>query len=192
MNGACVFSRLDLNQAFHQIEILPESRYILTSVTPNKGMYRYKCLDFGITSASKIFQRIMQQILQDIPGCKVIIDDIIIYADSQENHDKILKLVLTRLHEKNLTLNKDKCEISKSELRNMGHTLSKHGLKIDDLKVNAVREAKPPTNASEVKSLLGLVGFCSNCATIAEPLQKLTRKHEPWFWANEQQTALRI
>ena len=36
-------------------------------------------------SASEIFQRIMQQIIQDIPGCKVIIDDIIIYAYSQEN-----------------------------------------------------------------------------------------------------------
>ena len=51
----------------------------------------------------------------------------------------------------------------------------------------------PPTNASEVKSLLGLVGFCSkfipNYATIAEPLRKLTRKHEPWVWAIEQQTA---
>ena len=154
MNGACVFSRLDLNQAFHQIEILPESRYILTFVTPNKGMYRYKRLIYGVTSASEIFQRIMQQILQDIPGCRVIIDDIIIYADSQENHNKILKLVLTRLREKGLTLNKDKCEINKSELRYMGHTLSKHGLKIDDLKVKAVRNAKPPTNASEVKSLL--------------------------------------
>ena len=92
-----------------------------------------------------------------------------------------------------MTLNKDKCEINKSELRYMGHTLSKHGLKIDDMKVKAVRDAKPPTNASEVKSLLGLVGFCSkfipNYATIAEPLRKLTRKHEPWVWAIEQQTA---
>lgn len=192
MNGSTVFTRLDMNQAFHQIELEESSRYITTFVC-DTGLYRYKRLIYGISSAPEIFQRIMQQMLQDIPGCKSIADDIIIYADSVENHDKILTLVLTRLREANLTLNKDKCDFHKTELKFMGHTLSKQGIKIDDSKVKAVRDAEPPQNASEVKSFLGLVTFCSkfvpNYATIAEPLRKLTRKDVTWEWGTEQQNA---
>ena len=69
MNGASMFSRLDLTEAFHQIEISEQSRYITTFVC-HKGLYRYKRLNYGVSSASELFQRILQQILQDIPNCK--------------------------------------------------------------------------------------------------------------------------
>ena len=189
MNGASIFSRLDLTEAFHQIELNETSRYVTTFVC-HKGLYRYKRLNYGISSASELFQRILQQILQDIPNCKNIVDDIIIYADNQEDHDKVLKMVLTRLREKNLTLNKNKCEFNKSELKFMGHVLSKFGIQIDEAKVKAVRDAEPPKNANEVLSFLGLVTFCAkfipNYATIAEPLRKLTRSNVPWEWTSEQ------
>ncbi|MCG8113721.1 MAG: RNase H-like domain-containing protein, partial [Candidatus Thiodiazotropha taylori] len=192
MNGASIFSRLDLVEAFHQVTLSPQTRYITTFVC-HKGLYRYKRLNYGISSASEQFQRILQQILQDIPNCKNIVDDIIIYADNQEDHDKVLRMVLTRLREKNLTLNKNKCEFNKSELKFMGHILSKNGIQIDEAKVKAVRDAEPTKSANEVLSFLGLVTFCAkfikNYATTAEPLRKLTRGNVPWEWGPEQQTA---
>ena len=192
MNGASIFSRLDLTEAFHQIELNETSRYVTTFVC-HKGLYRYKRLNYGISSASELYQRILQQILQDIPNCKNIVDDIIIYADNQEDHDKVLKMVLTRLREKNSTLNKNKCEFNKSELKFLGHVLSKFGIQIDEAKVKGVRDAEPPKNANEVLSFLGLVTFCAkfipNYATIAEPLRKLTRSNVPWEWTSEQQHA---
>ena len=190
MNGASVFSRLDLTEAFHQIEISEQSRYITTFVC-HKGLYRYKRLNYGVSSASELFQRILQQILQDIPNCKNIVDDIIIYADNQEDHDKVLKMVLTRLRDKGLVLNKKKCVFNCSTLKFMGHILSNKGIQIDEVKVKAVCDADPPKNAGEVLSFLGLVTFCAkfikNYATIAEPLRMLTRKNVPWQWTSEQQ-----
>ena len=59
LNGARVFSKLDLNQGYHQIEIEKESRYITTFST-HKGLYRYKRLNFGIASAAEVFQNIIQ------------------------------------------------------------------------------------------------------------------------------------
>ena len=157
-------------------ELNKTSRYVMTFVC-HKGLYRYKRLNYGISSVSELFQRILQQILQDIRNCKNIVDDIIIYADNHEDHDKVLKIVLTRLREKNLTLNKNKCELNKSELKFIGHVLSKFGIQIDEAKVKAVRDAEPPKNANEVLSFLRLVTFCAkfirNYATIAEPLRKL-------------------
>ena len=170
MNGASVFSRLDLTEAFHQIEISEQSRYITTFVC-HKGLYRYKRLNYGVSSASGLFQRILQQILQDIPNCKNIVDDIIVFADNQEDHDKVLKMVLKRLRDKGLVLNKKKCVFNCSTLKFMGHILSNKGIQIDEVKVKAVRDADPPKNAGEVLSFLGLVTFCAkfikNYATIA-------------------------
>ncbi|MES9882797.1 MAG: RNase H-like domain-containing protein [Sedimenticola sp.] len=192
MNGASVFSRLDLKQSFHQIELEESSRYITTFASHN-GLFRYKRLIFGINSAPETHQRIIQHTIQDIPGCKNIADDIIIYAQNQAEHDKILKLLLERLREKNLTLNKAKCEFNKPELKFMGHTLSKQGIKIDESKVKAVMETEAPKNPTEIKSYLGLVSYCSkflpNFATIAEPLRKLTRKDVEWQWGADQQSA---
>ena len=81
--------------------------------------------------------------------CKNIVDDIMIYADNQEDHDKVIKMVLTRLRVKNLTLNKNKCEFNKSELKFMGRVLSTFGNQIDETKLKAVRDAEPPKNANE-------------------------------------------
>ncbi|MCG8077529.1 MAG: hypothetical protein JAY75_14990, partial [Candidatus Thiodiazotropha taylori] len=82
---------------------------------------------------------------------------------------------------------------NKSELKFMGHILSKNGIQIDEAKVKAVRAAEPPKSANEVLSFLGLVTFCAkfikNYATTAEPLRKLTRGNVPWEWGPEQQTA---
>ena len=112
MNGTSVFSKLDLGHAFHQVDIESDWRYISTFAT-NNGLYQYRRLFFGVNSAPETYQRIIQQVIQDIPGCKNIIDDIIIYASNQQEHDKNLRMLLTRLREKGLTLNRNKCEFNK-------------------------------------------------------------------------------
>ena len=85
---------------------------------------------------------LIQQILQDIPICKNIVDDIIIYADNQEKHDKVLKMVLTRLREKNLTLNRDKCEFNKPSLIFISHVLSSEGIRISESKIHCSKHFK--------------------------------------------------
>ena len=148
---------------------------------------------FGINSAPEIHQRIIQQILQHIPNCRNNADDIIIFAKTQEEHDKTLRLVLQRLREKNLTLNKGKCEFNKSQLKFLGHKLSKEGVKPETAKIKAVNNFRVPENPTEVKRFLGLVNFCAkyirDFATLAEPLRKLTRKEVKWQWNSEQQIA---
>ena len=148
MNGAKVFSRLDPHSSFHQKPLKKDLRYITTFACHN-GLYRYKRLFFGINSAPETHQRIIQHIIQDIPGCKNIADDIITFAQNQEEHNKILRMLLERMREKNLTLHRDKCEFNKSKLRYMGHILSDEDLKIDANKVKSVSEAKKPTNANK-------------------------------------------
>ena len=74
LNEARVFSKLDLNQGYNQLELAPESRFITTFGT-HMGLMRYKRLNFGISSAAEIFQNVIQETLEDIDGAINISDD---------------------------------------------------------------------------------------------------------------------
>lgn len=81
--GGMLFSKLDLSHAYQQIE-LEESRE-LTTINTHKGLY-YNRLPFGIASAPSIVRRVMDTLLQGIPGVCVYIDDILVSGQSEEEH----------------------------------------------------------------------------------------------------------
>ena len=82
LSGACVFSKLDLRSAYHQIELAPSSRYVTVFAT-HKGLFQYRRLFFGIKSASEIFGHTLQPELNGIEGVKSIADDIFIFGKDQ-------------------------------------------------------------------------------------------------------------
>ncbi|XP_061176120.1 uncharacterized protein K02A2.6-like [Saccostrea echinata] len=181
LNGAKVFSKLDLNKDYHQLELAPESRYI-TTFSSHVGLFRYKRLIFGVNSAAEVFQAVIQQTIEGIHGTRNISDDIIVFGKSQEEHDKSLKSLLTRLRERNLTLNKDKCEFNKRKLEFFGFIFSENGISADPKKVEAIKHAENPRNASEMRSFLGMANYCArfikDFATISQPLRELTKKNQ--------------
>ena len=141
MTGSNVFSKLDLAQSFHQIELDVASRGITTFVT-HKGLYRYKCLMFGISCAPEMHQRVIQQVLEGCDGVRNIADDIIVYASTPEQHNRRLEAVLRRLQDAGLKLNGEKCQFGMTELTFMGHRLSRAGVTATDEKVTAVLNAR--------------------------------------------------
>ncbi|XP_038060081.1 uncharacterized protein K02A2.6-like [Patiria miniata] len=194
VNGSTVFSKLDLNAGYHQVELSPESRH-LTVFSTHAGLYRYKRLNFGVCSAAEVFQNIINATLQGLEGVLNISDDILVFGSTQQEHDTRLKACLNRLRERNLTLNKDKCRFSKSRVEYFGHIFSRDGVSPDPKKVQAIQDVSEPQNASEVRSFLGLVTYCSrfipDLATISAPLRELTKDSVPWSWGPEQQQALK-
>ena len=99
MNGAKVFSKLDLRSGYHQLTLAEESRYIKTFAT-HKGLRRYKKLNFGTCSASEIFQQAIHEQLRDIRNVINISDDVIVYGKTQEEHDNTLRAVFQRFSDK--------------------------------------------------------------------------------------------
>lgn len=190
LNGATVFSKLDLKWGFHQIELEKASRNITTFVT-HQGLFRYKRLMFGISSAPEKYQKIVQDTVRGCKGVANIADDLIVYGSNLEQHDKNLQAILQRMEDCGLTLNPQKCEFRLSKLTFFGHSLSKHGIEASDEKIAGIRDAKPPTHASEVRSFLGLAQysakFIPTFAEVAEPLRLLTRKSQSFIWEKDQQ-----
>uniref|UniRef100_H2ZZ81 Gypsy retrotransposon integrase-like protein 1 n=1 Tax=Latimeria chalumnae TaxID=7897 RepID=H2ZZ81_LATCH len=171
LNGAKVFSKLDLNQSYNQLELAPKSRYVTTFST-HVGLRRYKCLNFGISCAAEIFQNAIRETLSGLKGALSISDDILVYGVSTEDHNTNLQDVLQRLREKGLTLNKQKCVFNKSNLEFFGYVFTKNGMTVDPKKIQAIHDLETPTNATEVRSLLGMINY----ATLIQPLRELTKK----------------
>ena len=160
LNRARVFTKLDLNQGYHQIMLDEASRYI-TTFTTHVGLIRYKRLNFGILCcASEIFQNAVRETLDGIPGVRNVSDDILVYGCNRTQHDTRLEEVLQRLKEKGLTLNKQKCVFAQATLKYIGYIFSADVISPDPSKVEAIHKAAAPKNASEVRSLLGL----ANCS----------------------------
>ena len=174
--GARVFSKLDLRWGYHHIELDEQSKQYTTFAT-HTGLYRYKHLMFGVSAAPEIYQHVIQQSLQGCPGVRNISDDIIVFGKTQQEHDHNLNTVLARLQECGLTLNGDKCKFGVSEVTFFGYTIAENGIRPTDETVAAIRNAPKPSNASEVRSFLGLVNYCSrfipNFSTVAAPLRQL-------------------
>ena len=187
LNASTVFSKLDLKWGFHQVELEEESREITTFVS-HRGLYRYKQLMFGISSAPEKYQRIISDVIRGCKGVANIADDLTVYEKDAGEHDKNLHAVLQRLRERGFTLNGAKCQFRIDKLTFFGHDLSREGVSPSEEKIAAVVNAQTPRNGSEVSSF---VQFIPNFSKLAEPLRKLLRKYQAFIRGGEQQKAFK-
>ena len=192
MPNAKYFSVLDASSGFWQVKLDHESAKLCTFNTPF-GQYMFKRLLFGISSAQDVFQSIMSEMFEDIEGVEVVIDDLLIWGTTEEEHDARLEKVLQRAQQQNLKLNKDKSQIKLKEIKYIGHILSEDGIKPDPKKVTAVTEMKPPTTKEELQRFLGMTTylskFISNYSTTSAPLRMLLEKNTEWHWMDQQKKA---
>jgi hypothetical protein len=188
LNGAKHFSTCDLRNGYNQLVLDKESRSITTFAT-HSGLYRFKRLSFGISSASEVFQNVIQTALQGLEGVINISDDILVFAETKQLHDQRLRALIMRLRELNLTLNLGKCEFGKSSVVYFGMTFSDKGMSADPKKVSAIKACQQPDSVAEVKSFLGMTSylakFIPNYATVSAPLRELTKMSvscSPMIW----------
>ena len=197
LNGATVFSKIDLRQGYKQIELDEASRPI-TCFSTHMGLYQYKRLVFGLNSSSEVFQQTISQVFSDIEGVRNISDDLIIYGRNQTEHNKSLRAVIQRLVECGLTINRDKIELNKTSIRYYGHVFSSAGVSVDESRIRSLENIlhHPPANATEVRSLIGFLQYAGrnihNLATIMEPLRRLTKTDVMFQWGTGEQRALEV
>lgn len=158
--NAKYFTSLDIKQAFHQVEITEESRDVTTFIT-NWGLYRYKRLLFGVNCAPELFQNLMESILVGCRNTVVFIDDILIFGDTEDDHDSAVKQTLSVLHQYGIMLNDHKCKFKQREVIFLGHTLSADGISASEEKVKSIVACRAPRTREELRSFLGLVTYVS-------------------------------
>ena len=190
INGAKVFSKLDLANGFHQLELHEDSRGITTFST-HAGLRRFRRLNFGTNSAPEIFHEELRKLLVGIKGVRNIHDDILVTGVDTQDHYRALSETFQRLRDAGLTLKRSKCEFEKPELTFFGLVFTKDGIRPDPAKVKAIQHISAPRNLAQLRSFLGMTNysaqFIPGYATLVDPLRSLTKKDARWVWTKEHQ-----
>ena len=121
------FSTLDLSHAYQQVPLEVESRKYVV-VNTHRGLFQYTRLPFGVSSATGIFQRVMENLLQGIKGVVVYLDDILVTGRSEEDHLRALEEVLRRLERAGLRVKQSKCMFLRPSVTYLGHKFDAEGL----------------------------------------------------------------
>jgi hypothetical protein len=154
-----VFSKIDLRSGYHQIKIHDED-IPKTAFSTRYGLYEYPVMSFGLTNAPAHFMYLMNSVFMPKLDkfLMVVINDILVYSKSTEDHEEHLRVMLQRLRDHQLYAKFSKCEFWISEVPFLGHVISSEGIVVDPSKVRDVLDWELPKSVHQVRSFLGLAG----------------------------------
>ena len=123
----------------------------------------------------------------------MFVDDILIYSKTFEDHVRKLRQLCLTLRQHRMYLNPDKCNLCQVEVEYLGNMIGREGIRPTTEKTETLETWPSPQNVTELKSFLGLLGFCrryiADLAQISAPLNVLLKKGAPWQWGADQQKA---
>ncbi|XP_054818995.1 uncharacterized protein LOC129318287 [Prosopis cineraria] len=194
LGKAKYFSKLHLRSGYHQVRIAEGDEPKTTCVT-RYGSFEWLVMPFGLTNAPATFCTLMNKIFDPYLDRFVVVylDDIVVYSNTLEEHVEHLQIVFKTLRENELYVKKEKCSFAMEEVSFLGHVISHGCLKMDEKKVQAIKEWEPPTSVAELRSFLVLVNyyrrFIKCYSARAAPLTELLKKNKCWTWMEECQRA---
>ncbi|XP_058816915.1 uncharacterized protein K02A2.6-like [Topomyia yanbarensis] len=187
-----VFSRIDLSDAFLQVEVDESSPELLT-INTHRGLYRYNRLTPGVKAAPGAFQQLIDTMLTGLPHTCGYLDDVVVGGVNPENHWANLQAVFQRISDFGFTIRVEKCIFAQPQIKYVGHLLDRNSLRPDPSKVQAINEMPPPTDVSGVRSFLGAINyygkFVPSMRTLRYPLDELLKADAKFEWTEKCQAA---
>uniref|UniRef100_A0A8C2GHW3 Gypsy retrotransposon integrase-like protein 1 n=1 Tax=Cyprinus carpio TaxID=7962 RepID=A0A8C2GHW3_CYPCA len=180
LRGATVFTKLDLRSAYNLIRIREGDEWKTAFITPT-GHYEYLVMPYGLVNAPSVFQDFIHEVLREFlhKFVLVYIDDILIYSRSLTEHRHHVAEVLKRLREYQLYLKAEKCSFHQPSVQFLGYNIDSSGIRMDEGKVDAIRNWPTPTTIKELQRFLGFSNFyrrfIQNYSCITSPLTSLLR-----------------
>ncbi|XP_041654997.1 uncharacterized protein LOC121517360 [Cheilinus undulatus] len=188
LGGNTVFSMMDLTSGFYNLPMHEEDKKYTAFTTP-LGLHEYNRMPQGLCNNPASFMRMMLSIFGDLNFSSLLcyLDDLLVFAPTEQEALIRLEVVLKRLRVQNLKLSPKKCHFSRLSVKFLGHIVDGNGVAVDPEKVEViVKMSKKDLMESDgctpsvrrLKSFLGMVfyyqRFIPNCSSIAKPLFALT------------------
>ena len=160
LRGARVYSKIDLRTGYHQLRVR-EADIPKTTFRMRYGRFKFTVMPFGLTNAPTTFMDLMHRVFHPYFDRFVVVfmDDILIYSETEEDHEDHLRVVLQTLRDHQLYAKFSKCEFWLIEVRFLGHVVSASGVSVDPEKVEAVMSWERSKSIFEIRSFLGLAGY---------------------------------
>lgn len=193
LQGATVFSKLDLRNAYNLVRIRQGDEWKTASNTPN-GHYEYRVMPFGLSNAPAVFQALVNDVMRDFlrQFVFVYLDDILIFSKSMVEHVQHVRQVLQRLLAHHLFVKAEKCEFHVPQIFFLGYIMSQGFVQMDSQKVGAVVNWPRLSTVKQVQPFLGFAHFyrrfVRDFSAFAAPLTTLTKGsagHVCWTLAVE-------
>ncbi|XP_062537716.1 uncharacterized protein LOC134206052 [Armigeres subalbatus] len=136
----------------------------------------------------KSFEVMQTVILSECEGTVNYLDDVMVFGQTIEEHDRNLQKVLKKLEDHNVMINQDKCFFGKEIVKFLGFKVTNEGWQVESEKISAIQDARRPETPAEVKSFLGLVTFIDRFifqrADKTRHLRELS-KAKDFYWNQE-------
>lgn len=179
LEGAVIFTKLDLRNAYHLVRIREGDEWKTAFNTPT-GHYEYLVMPFGLTNAPAVFQALVNDVLRDMLNRFVFVylDDILIFSRTKEEHVGHVQAVLQRLLANSLYVKAEKCEFHVPSISFLGYRINQARIEMDPAKVEAVLAWPVPETRKQLQRFLGFANFyrrfIRGYSAVAAPLTALT------------------
>ncbi|KAA0061810.1 pol protein [Cucumis melo var. makuwa] len=171
LQGAIVFSKIDLRSGYHQLRIR-DSDIPKTAFRSRYGHYEFIMMSFDLTNAPAVFMDLMNKVFKDFLDRFVIvfIDDILVYSKIEVEYEDHLHQVLGTLRANKLYAKFFKCEFWLKKVSFLGHVVSSKGVSIDPSKIKVVTSWPRSSTVNEICSFLGLAACESSFQELKQKL----------------------
>ena len=179
LQGATVFSKLDLRNAYNLVRVREGDEW-KTGFNTHTGHYEYLVMPFGLTNAPAVFQALVNDVLRDMLNKFVFVylDDILVFSRSRKEHVQHVRQVLQRLLQNQLYVKAEKCEFHKERISFLGYVLTAGSVRMEASKIKGVTDWPQPTTLKELQRFLGFANFyrrfIRNYSAVTAPLHVLT------------------
>nr|GEX88761.1 putative reverse transcriptase domain-containing protein [Tanacetum cinerariifolium] len=150
LQGSQYFSKIDLRFGYHQLRVHKDD-IPKTAFRTRYGHFEFTLMPFGLTNAPTVFMDLMKRVCRPYLDkfMIVLIDDILVYSKTREEHEMHLGLVLELLKKEKLYAKFSKCEFWLWEVQFLGHVINRDGIHVDLSKIEAVKNWKAPRTSSK-------------------------------------------
>ena len=180
-----VFSKIDLSDAFLQVELDDEAKKMLT-INTHCGLFQVNRLQPGIKTAPGIFQQLIDTMMSGAEGAFPFIDDFIVGGVDEDTHRKNLLEVLKRIQDYGFHLKMEKCSFGQKKLEFLGHIIDANGLRPNPEKIEMLKNIPPPEDVQQLQAFLGAVTwygkFVPHLKNLRGPLDELLCKDVRFEW----------
>ena len=187
LRGVRVYSKIDLRTGYHQLRVR-EAYIPMTTLRTRYRHFEFTVMPFGLWNAPTAFMDLMNRVFRPYLDqfLVVFVDDILIYSQSEVEHEDHLRIVLQLLRDHQLYAKFSKYNFWLTEVGFLGHVVSALGVSVNPGKVEAVMSWERLKSVFEIRSFLGLAEyyrrFIEDFSRLVAPMTRLTIKEVKFVW----------